>query len=181
MDGESQFQYCAHGVIEGQKDMPRWGQLGCNGLIILDGNKATGSPVISPCTSAFQQVRDLAFRHVEELISDVAADKSLSPAYPGDFVFVKGLKKRSDLNGKHGLFIGTANQENTRKKIKLLEPPNFVELSVKPVNIERLPQANQMEMQIASYLVQTFPELTNTTSSTFSASSASGGCGDSGG
>ena len=46
--------YCA------ESDMPSWGQLGCGGFIVLDG----AGKVAHAKTSAFIQVRDLAFRHV---------------------------------------------------------------------------------------------------------------------
>ena len=46
--------YCAG------SDMPSWGQLGCGGFIVLDG----AGKVAHAKTSAFMQVRDLAFRHV---------------------------------------------------------------------------------------------------------------------
>ena len=45
--------YCA------ESDMPSWGQLGCGGFIVLDG----AGKVAHAKTSAFMQVRDLAFRH----------------------------------------------------------------------------------------------------------------------
>jgi len=49
--------------------MPTWGQLGCNGFIVLDGRH----DVVSPCTKAFMQVRNVAFRDVESKLNMLLA------------------------------------------------------------------------------------------------------------
>lgn len=56
---------CVNGFIDNRADMPRKGQLGCNGFIILDGDL---NPV-SACTSAWQEVRDRAFKDVEKILT----------------------------------------------------------------------------------------------------------------
>jgi len=45
--------------------MPKWGQLGCNGFIILDGSHS----VVCSATRAFLKVKEAAFRHTEMILS----------------------------------------------------------------------------------------------------------------
>ncbi|MGB1600142.1 MAG: hypothetical protein ACPIOQ_45770, partial [Promethearchaeia archaeon] len=61
---ELQLEHCTLGYIKSERDMPRWGQLGCSGFIVLDGDKR----VVSKCTTAFLQMKSLAFSHVEALL-----------------------------------------------------------------------------------------------------------------
>jgi len=53
-------------------DMPTWGQLGCNGLIVLDGAKS----VICKASPAFLEVKESAFRYVETLLDALIAQKA---------------------------------------------------------------------------------------------------------
>ena len=73
--------YCA------ESDMPSWGQLGCGGFIVLDG----AGKVAHAKTSAFMQVRDLAFRHVEALVGALCAGAAVPRVAPGVFVVLHGL------------------------------------------------------------------------------------------
>ena len=59
---ELQLSHCVNSVA---LESPRWGQLGCNGLIVLNSR----GEVVCPATSAFLQVRDRAFEEVEKLLS----------------------------------------------------------------------------------------------------------------
>lgn len=54
-------------IIAQQDNMPRWGQLGCNGFIVLDSKQQ----VVSPQTAAFLEVRSRAFRDVEQHLDKV--------------------------------------------------------------------------------------------------------------
>ena len=47
-----------------QRNGPTWGQLGCNGFIVLDAN----GKVASRATAAYLDVKELAFSHVESLL-----------------------------------------------------------------------------------------------------------------
>ena len=53
---ELQLTRCNVAYIASQADMPRWGQLGCNGFIILDSQLG----VVCEQTSAFLEVRTRA-------------------------------------------------------------------------------------------------------------------------
>jgi len=64
MGTRMRLQHC-HNTWVDQDAMPTWGQLGCNGFIILDGSHN----VVCRASRAFLQVKDAAFRHVETLLS----------------------------------------------------------------------------------------------------------------
>jgi len=64
MGQESKFQHVVNGVFTRQQDMPRWGQLGCNGLIILNENHE----VMVPKTPAFLEVEGMAWKYVEDFL-----------------------------------------------------------------------------------------------------------------
>jgi len=87
-------------------DMPTWGQLGCSGFIVVDSSLR----VVCPASSAFLEVREQAFKHVELLLdtlleSDGATGSELSGLFPiGADVVVHGLKSASaqHFNGRTG-------------------------------------------------------------------------------
>ena len=82
-----------------QQHQPRWGQLGCSGFIVLD---ASGR-VVNPCTSAYLEVRQRAFRDLEARIDALLPDAP--PALvPGQRVRLQGLSK-GDLNGQVGVIV----------------------------------------------------------------------------
>jgi len=57
---ELELKSCVNTYVDSlQRDGPKWGQLGCNGLIVLD---ASGRVVCSK-SEAFLEVRDAAFAH----------------------------------------------------------------------------------------------------------------------
>uniref|UniRef100_A0A7S3B3X7 Hemerythrin-like domain-containing protein n=1 Tax=Haptolina ericina TaxID=156174 RepID=A0A7S3B3X7_9EUKA len=72
------LKHC-HNTWVDQDDMPTWGQLGCNGFIVLDGSHS----VISRATPAYLEVREAAFRHVDGLIAALIAEKPLPELPPG--------------------------------------------------------------------------------------------------
>ena len=53
--------------------------LGCNGFIVLDSHLQ----VVNPCTSAFLEVQDLAFGHVEEIMDCLVDGKGVSVKIKG--------------------------------------------------------------------------------------------------
>ena len=61
-------------VKDMQRNGPKWGQLGCNGFIILDSSLK----VVCPKTSAFLEVRERAFHEVETILSKLLDGKSAS-------------------------------------------------------------------------------------------------------
>lgn len=67
---ELRLRNCINTVAERS---PTWGQLGCNGFIVLDG---LGN-VVCPATSAFLKVRGAAFEHVELLLDALLTSHSL--------------------------------------------------------------------------------------------------------
>lgn len=87
----------AHVTYAEQQHMPRWGQLGCSGFIILG---ASGN-VECPCTSAYLDVRQRAFRDVEGRLSALLPDAPPALA-PGQRVRLHGLSQ-GELNGQLGV------------------------------------------------------------------------------
>ena len=83
---ELSLQHCTVGYIARQSEMPRWGQLGCNGLIVIDA----AQQIVCPATTAFMQLRGLAFRHVEALL-----DALLEGEEKGEEGRVGGVARRA--------------------------------------------------------------------------------------
>ncbi|KAG8458069.1 hypothetical protein KFE25_012729 [Diacronema lutheri] len=97
---------CVNTWVE-EDDMPTWGQLGCNGLIVLD-SKGT---VVCKSSPAFLEVRQRAFEYVETLL-DALLSASAPPASgprAGASVRVSGLVSRADLNGLEGVCVAPAD------------------------------------------------------------------------
>ena len=61
---ELKLKHC-HNTWVDEDDMPAWGQLGCNGFIVIDGSHS----VVCKATRAYLEVKETAFRHVETLLS----------------------------------------------------------------------------------------------------------------
>jgi len=94
--------HCVNGFIDRDEDMPNYGQLGCQGFIVLDAEHR----VVSAATSPFMQVRDLAFAHVEALLDAVCAKKPLPKVCPGEFVTLdEAPKERPEFKGSRGICI----------------------------------------------------------------------------
>jgi len=77
------LKHCTISYVE-EADMPRWGQLGCQGFIILgpSGN------VVCETTPAFMEVEGLAFRYVEMVLSSLLASKPVPAVGPGMAVHI---------------------------------------------------------------------------------------------
>jgi len=69
--GNQQRHHHCHNTGVDQDDMPTWGQLGCNGFIILDSSHS----VVCKASRAYLEVREQAFRHVETLLSALIVEK----------------------------------------------------------------------------------------------------------
>lgn len=61
---ELRLQHCMNSFIDNRQDMPEYGQLGCNGFIVLDAEHK----VLSKATSPFNENKKRAFMHVETLL-----------------------------------------------------------------------------------------------------------------
>ena len=94
------LQHCTISFAD-RSDMPRWGQLGCQGFIILDG---AGS-VVCKTTPAFMEVEQLAFRYVEAVIGALLGARPLPRVCPGVMVKIDGLKGAPELNGCEGMCV----------------------------------------------------------------------------
>jgi len=127
--------------------MPRWGQLGCNGFIVLDGSSQ--QRVVSRATAPFNTVQSLAFRHVEALIDAMIAGRTIPAVCPGQVVRLAGLQKASGLNNQLGLCVDT-QQTNGRFPIQLLqagrviavEGPNLAVVADPQAAIQAMNQSN---------------------------------------
>jgi hypothetical protein len=95
--------------------MPRWGQLGCNGFIVLDGQKR----VVSRQTAAFLQMRGLAFQHVEAILDALLAGSAPPMVCPAQCVALEGVedpKKR----GLRGVALDATNPDDGKNTVFLL-------------------------------------------------------------
>uniref|UniRef100_A0A7S0JH62 Hemerythrin-like domain-containing protein n=1 Tax=Calcidiscus leptoporus TaxID=127549 RepID=A0A7S0JH62_9EUKA len=66
------LRHC-HNTWVDEDEMPAWGQLGCNGFIVLDGSHS----VVCRASPAFLEVREAAFRHVETLLDALIGSKAV--------------------------------------------------------------------------------------------------------
>mmetsp|Transcript_84257 Transcript_84257/g.235129 ORF Transcript_84257/g.235129 Transcript_84257/m.235129 type:complete len:357 (+) Transcript_84257:245-1315(+) len=105
MGRQMRLTTCVNGYIDSSKDMPRQGQLGCQGFILLDHEMG----VVSAGTSPFMRVRDLAFKHVETLLVAQAQRLPLPKVCPGEFVEVEEPSQR----GKQGVCVGISGDLGT--------------------------------------------------------------------
>ncbi|CAE7261423.1 unnamed protein product [Symbiodinium pilosum] len=102
MSAQMKLTHCVNGFVASPQDMPTYGQLGCQGFIVLDKEHK----VVSEGTSPFMQVRGLAFKHVEALLNAVCNNLPLPDLCPGEAVQLakapEGLEK---LQGYRGICI----------------------------------------------------------------------------
>jgi hypothetical protein len=129
MRRESKIATATIGFIARPQDMPKWGQLGCNGFIVLDSELQ----VVARRTSAFLEVRALAFSHVEALLQSLVAGRDLPAVCPGQVARLTGLQQTA-FNGKPALCLRAADQETPRYLVQLLDATRK-QLSVKPENL----------------------------------------------
>lgn len=62
--GSYGLEHVTNAFIEAEEDMPRFGQLGCSGFIVLDG----AGKIVSPRTEALLEKGEAAFRDLEVVI-----------------------------------------------------------------------------------------------------------------
>lgn len=102
MSNEMKLTHCVNAFVDNEADMPSFGQLGCQGFIILDGKHN----VVSAGTSPFMQVRGLAFEHVEALLDAVCAQKPLPAICPGENVeLIESPSGQPQLRGAQGICV----------------------------------------------------------------------------
>lgn len=134
MGTRSRLAHCTNGFIARQDQMPRWGQLGCNGFIILDSG---AQEVLEASTSPFMQVRELAFKHVEAVLGAVLNQRPPPQVCPGQFVRLTGLEKKKELNGEVCVCIEAADDaSDSRCAVRMLKGGR--DLRVKASNLKIL-------------------------------------------
>lgn len=102
MSKEMKLTHCVNAFVESDSDMPDYGQLGCQGFIVLDREHNA----VSRSTSPFMQVRELAFKHVEALLDAVTAGLPPPAVCPGEFVeLTRPPEGRPDLLGAPGVVV----------------------------------------------------------------------------
>lgn len=91
---ELKLEHCINSFIDNQQDMPEYGQLGCQGFIVLD----TDHKVLSKATSPFSDNPRRAFQHVETLLEPFKRNDSsiISEAGIGDDGEAKGTQLGQD-------------------------------------------------------------------------------------
>lgn len=115
--------------------MPSWGQLGCNGFIVCDERHS----VVCKATSAFMEVRHLAFKHVDTLVEALlqqggAAPSALSsPLHPGAVVVLHSLNKQ-ELNGVSAIILEAASAATGDRVV--VQTRDGRQLKVKPSNLK---------------------------------------------
>mmetsp|Transcript_24158 Transcript_24158/g.63045 ORF Transcript_24158/g.63045 Transcript_24158/m.63045 type:complete len:360 (-) Transcript_24158:281-1360(-) len=119
-----------HTTVTVAEDNPSWGQLGCNGFIILDSKLN----VVCAATAAFMEVRQLAFGHVESVLDALIAGEQPPRVHPGMEVTLQGLAK-GGLNGEVAVCLeGPAGPE---KRCTVLLSTGR-KISVKEINLAAL-------------------------------------------
>jgi len=102
MGKQMKLTHCVNGFVDSEEDMPNYGQLGCSGFIILD----EAHRAVSRSTSAFMEVRELAFRHVEALLGAVCDKRPLPAICPGEFVtLTEAPAGQEKLNGEPAICV----------------------------------------------------------------------------
>lgn len=102
MSAQMKLTHCVNGFVANKADMPTYGQLGCQGFIILDKEHR----VVSDATSAFMQVRNLAFEHVEALLEAVCKELPIPDLCPGEYAeIVDAPNSLAKLNGSRGICV----------------------------------------------------------------------------
>lgn len=106
--------------------MPKWGQLGCNGFIILDENLN----VVRVKTAAYLEVREHAFKEVEDVLATLMKKPTSFKPEDVSSASVKVLKKiivengltyqdcveKSDLQKRAYEALGSSTDQNTSKR-----------------------------------------------------------------
>lgn len=155
MQARMNLKHCTVGYVATKRDMPKWGQLGCNGFIVLDQDLG----VVSKATSAYNKVQQLGFRHVEALVDSLIQGMPPPDVCPGQFVRLRGLKARPELNGLIGLCLdapvnrapaGSSQEKELRYPVQILQQPatgsvdSHQVLAVKRSTLELLEDADRV-------------------------------------
>lgn len=108
MSTQMKLTHCVNGFVASPSDMPTYGQLGCQGFIILDKEHN----VISQGTTPFMQVRAMAFQHVEALLDAVCNNSPLPSICPGEMgELIDAPAGEEKLKGMRGVCIKVANRK----------------------------------------------------------------------
>jgi len=153
-----------HNTWVDEDDMPTWGQLGCNGFIVIDGS----DKVVCQASPAFLEVKQAAFRHVETLLDALISSKPAPKLLPGrvdgsvggacaevrfgdepekalaEEVIVGGLSSRPELNGKRGRVLSQVSDGRVSVQIDGEATP----LSIKRQNLT--PVADESESMVVT-------------------------------
>lgn len=123
---------CVNSYIESERDMPQWGQLGCSGFIIMDEHMK----VVNKCTSAYLEVKDAAFRHVESILDSLlsAGGPKAASFHPGMHLRLTGLTKAAQLNGEIGVCMAAIDPSTGRIDVWLDQLGKT--LAVLPKNVQ---------------------------------------------
>ncbi|CAK9040315.1 unnamed protein product [Durusdinium trenchii] len=97
MSTQMKLTHCVNGFVASPSDMPTYGQLGCQGFIVLDKEHN----VVSEGTTPFMQVRALAFQHVEALLDAICNNTPIPSICPGEMGEIIG----PELTGCRGVCI----------------------------------------------------------------------------
>jgi len=180
---ELKLKHC-HNTWADQDDMPTWGQLGCNGLIVLDGSDV----VVCSASPAYLEVKNAAFRHVETLLGALLASKPAPTLLPGrvdgtvggacaevrfgsdadaavEEVIVDGLSSRPELNGKRGRVVAQAANGRVEVQIDGEKTPLAIKrqnltpvAEPAPSTAARLPSSGSAEVHVPSVKVDVLDE-----------------------
>lgn len=108
MSNQMKLTHCVNGFVASPSDMPTYGQLGCQGFIVLDKEHN----VISAGTTPFMQVRAVAFQHVEALLDALCNNRPLPSICPGEMgELIDTPAGAEKLKGMRGVCIKVANRK----------------------------------------------------------------------
>lgn len=129
---ELKLRHC-HNVWVDEDSMPSWGQLGCSGFIVCDQRHS----VVCKSTSAFMEVRQLAFKHVDTLVEAMLVGSSSAAAigtqpYPGLLVELHSLTK-AELNGTQAIVLEAASAATGERTV--VQTRDGRKLKIKPTNL----------------------------------------------
>eukprot|EP00931_Biecheleriopsis_adriatica_P065851 TRINITY_DN40310_c0_g1_i1.p1 TRINITY_DN40310_c0_g1~~TRINITY_DN40310_c0_g1_i1.p1 ORF type:complete len:365 (-),score=72.99 TRINITY_DN40310_c0_g1_i1:102-1196(-) len=102
MSNQMKLTHCVNAFVAKPDDMPTYGQLGCQGFIVLDKEHK----VVSDGTTPFMQVRDLAFQHVEALLGALCSGLPVPDICPGEQAkLVEAPSGSPQLKGAMGICV----------------------------------------------------------------------------
>lgn len=114
---------CVNTMTASSRDGPYWGQLGCSGFIIL----SPGSQhVIAGKTSAYLEIQDRAFWHVESILDKALQGQSQAR--------IQGIQRRPELNGQ----LCQVLYQDAQSGRMVVQLADGAELKLKHENLERV-------------------------------------------